>query len=90
MLDQDVAEIWRARIEGAFKDLAAASAGSQGGMAIGVGGISGVAAIAGRGREEERERREREARSTFVVSWVRLGGLSAFITDTLACVARCT
>jgi hypothetical protein len=67
VLDQDVAEIWRARIEGAFKDLAAI-ASSQNSMAIGVGGISGVAAIAGRGREEERERREKEARTTFIVS----------------------
>ncbi|KAG0655450.1 hypothetical protein C6P46_000992, partial [Rhodotorula mucilaginosa] len=66
VLDQDVAEIWRARIEGAFKDLAAI-ASSQNSMAIGVGGISGVAAIAGRGREEERERREKEARTTFIV-----------------------
>ncbi|GAA5884900.1 hypothetical protein JCM3774_004482 [Rhodotorula dairenensis] len=66
VLDQDVAEIWRARIEGAFKELAA-SASSQSSMAIGVGGISGVAAIAGRGREEERERREKEARTTFIV-----------------------
>ncbi|GAA5976610.1 hypothetical protein JCM10908_005566 [Rhodotorula pacifica] len=66
VLDQDVAEIWRARIEGAFKELAASTSG-QNSMAIGVGGISGVAAIAGRGREEERERREKEARTTFIV-----------------------
>lgn len=69
VLDQDIADIWRARIETAFKDLAA-NVASQGGMNIGVGGISGVAAIAGRGREEERERKEKEARTTFIVSLV--------------------
>ncbi|GAA5965855.1 hypothetical protein JCM21900_005467, partial [Sporobolomyces salmonicolor] len=66
VLDRDVAEVWRQRMEGALKDLTAnASTGSA--MTIGVGGMGGMAAMGGRAREEEKERREKEARVVFVI-----------------------
>ncbi|GAA5946665.1 hypothetical protein JCM1841_000189, partial [Sporobolomyces salmonicolor] len=66
VLDRDVAEVWRQRMEGALKDLTAnASTGSA--MTIGVGGMGGMAAMGGRAREEEKERREKEARAVFVI-----------------------
>lgn len=67
VLERDVAEVWRTRIEGAFKDLAA-SASSQGAMGmVSVGGMGGMAQLGGRAREEERERREKEARNIYIV-----------------------
>lgn len=67
VLERDVAEVWKARIEGAFKDLAA-NAQSQsaiGGMAV--TGMAGMAQLGGRAREEERETRERDARNVYIV-----------------------
>lgn len=65
VLERDVAEVWKARIEGAFKDLAA-NAQSQ--TAIGGIAVTGMAAqLGGRAREEERETREREARNVYIV-----------------------
>ncbi|GAA5979541.1 hypothetical protein JCM11641_005429 [Rhodosporidiobolus odoratus] len=64
-LDRDVAEIWRARMEGAFKDLAASSVAASG--LVGVGGMGGMAAMGGKAREEERERKEKEARNICMV-----------------------
>ncbi|GAA6019251.1 hypothetical protein JCM11491_001290 [Sporobolomyces phaffii] len=66
VLDENVADVWRSRMETALKDLQAGQQGS--GMAIGVGAMGGMAAMGGgRAREEEKERKEREARSVFIV-----------------------
>lgn len=66
VLDENVAEVWRSRMETALKDLQAGQQGS--GMAIGVGAMGGMASMGGgRAREEEKERREKEARAIFIV-----------------------
>ncbi|GAA6059731.1 hypothetical protein JCM10212_000259 [Sporobolomyces blumeae] len=66
ILDRDVADVWRSRMEGALKDLQAGQ--QQGAMAIGVGAMGGMAAMGGgRAREEEKERREKEARTVFII-----------------------
>jgi hypothetical protein len=67
VLEENVTEVWRSRMETALKDLQAGQQGS--GMAIGVGAMGGMASIGGgRAREEEKERKEKEARSVFIVS----------------------
>ncbi|BGP30594.1 Golgi transport complex subunit 4 [Rhodotorula toruloides] len=83
VLDRDVAEIWRARIEAAFKELAASQT-AQSGMAIGVSGIGSVAAMGGRAREEERERREKEARNVFIVYLNNLDTAASYTSRLLA------
>ncbi|BGP38454.1 Golgi transport complex subunit 4 [Rhodotorula kratochvilovae] len=67
VLERDVAEVWRARIEGAFKDLAANAQTQSAIGGIAVGGMGGMAQLGGRAREEERETREREARNVYIV-----------------------
>ncbi|GAA6054222.1 hypothetical protein JCM3770_001399 [Rhodotorula araucariae] len=67
VLERDVAEVWRARIEGAFKDLAANAQPQSAIGGIAVGGMSGMAQLGGRAREEERDAREREARNVYIV-----------------------
>lgn len=57
VLERDVAEVWRAVIEGVFRDLA-----NAGNASSGLGG--------GRAKEEERERREREAGKSCIVSFL--------------------
>ncbi|BGO90102.1 hypothetical protein NBRC10512_004040 [Rhodotorula toruloides] len=83
VLDRDMAEIWRARIEAAFRDLAASQT-AQSGMAIGVSGIGSVAAMGGRAREEERERREKEARNVFIVYLNNLDTAASYTSRLLA------
>ncbi|BGP01261.1 Conserved oligomeric Golgi complex subunit 4 [Rhodotorula toruloides] len=83
VFDRDVAEIWRARIEAAFKDLAASQT-AQSGMAIGVSGIGSVAAMGGRAREEERERREKEARNVFIIYLNNLDTAASYTSRLLA------
>ncbi|GAA5938237.1 Golgi transport complex subunit COG4 [Sporobolomyces koalae] len=66
VLDTDVAEVWRSRMETALRDLQAGQ--QQSTMTIGVGAMGSMTAIGGgRAREEERERKEKEARAVFIV-----------------------
>ncbi|GJN87255.1 hypothetical protein Rhopal_000203-T1 [Rhodotorula paludigena] len=84
VLERDVAEVWRTRIEGAFKDLAA-SASSQGAMGmVSVGGMGGMAQLGGRAREEERERREKEARNIYIVYLNNLDTAAGYTSRLLA------
>ncbi|TNY17793.1 COG4 transport protein-domain-containing protein [Rhodotorula diobovata] len=84
VLERDVAEVWKARIEGAFKDLAA-NAQSQsaiGGMAV--TGMAGMAQLGGRAREEERETRERDARNVYIVYLNNLDTAASYTSRLLA------
>ncbi|GAA5821216.1 hypothetical protein JCM11251_004517 [Rhodosporidiobolus azoricus] len=84
VLDRDVAEIWRARMEGAFKDLQAGSSGGASAL-VGVGGMGGMAAnLGGRAREEERERKEKEARNTYIVYLNNLDTAASYTSRLLA------
>ncbi|GAA5858483.1 hypothetical protein JCM8547_007326 [Rhodosporidiobolus lusitaniae] len=65
VLDRDVADVWRQRMEAAFKDLAAGASTASG--LVGVGAMGGMAAMGGRAREEGRERKEKEARNTYII-----------------------
>ncbi|GAA5891294.1 hypothetical protein JCM6882_004648 [Rhodosporidiobolus microsporus] len=82
VLDRDVAEIWRARMEGAFKDLAAGSGGAS--ALVNVGGMGGMAAMGGRAREEERERKEKEARNTYIIYLNNLDTAASYTSRLLA------
>ncbi|GAA6000376.1 hypothetical protein JCM10207_007985 [Rhodosporidiobolus poonsookiae] len=82
VLERDVAEIWRGRMEQAFKDLAAGSAASSG--LAGVGGMGGMAAMGGRAREEERERKEKEARNTYIIYLNNLDTAASYISRLLS------
>ncbi|GAA5921563.1 hypothetical protein JCM3775_003107 [Rhodotorula graminis] len=82
VLERDVAEVWKARIEGAFKDLAA-NAQSQ--TALGGIAVTGMAAqLGGRAREEERETREREARNVYIVYLNDLDTAASYTSRLLA------
>ncbi|GAA5924274.1 hypothetical protein JCM10213_004539 [Rhodosporidiobolus nylandii] len=82
VLERDVAEIWRTRMEAAFKDLAAGSSGAT--SLVGVGGMGGMAQLGGRAREEERERKEKEARNTYIIYLNNLDTAAGYTSRLLA------